>query len=766
MVDTNSKVARVIANVGETPTDDNTFDIIAAFRLVWHRKWGVLFFATAIGLIASLYAYSLEPVYQSEATILVNLETSSISPVNNVLNSDALSQYYRSLTYFDTQIRLINSKALATKVVERLELWNHPEFDPRQAAPRRAKFQLDFSWRDLLPGKQKETKKVREYDLEELKKIAIAGVRWRIQATRIKDTDILNLTFTLGDAELATTIVNTYADAYIEMGLESRLAMVKKASEWLTDKIEDLKQEVNYSEQKLQEYRDSEGFAVVGSTVDLAGQQLDSLSKKLIDAKANLSALESLSGQMQDLQSLSDAELLSHPAIVNNQLVQSKKVRESQALIKLQELSVRYGNKHPKIKAAKLELETARTDLNQDIRRIVSSGKQEIEAARKNVEILEQRVAESKKNVQRVNRKEFSLKRLERDVEANRQLYGLFLTRFKETDLGTDVNSTKARVIDKAEGPGMKISPNQKKIIMTWVIVAMMIAVSIVFLLEKLDATIKTGDEVESELAVPMLGSLPILKIEKKDQFHPERQFIREPKSVFAEAMRTIRTGVILSGIDRANKKIVVTSTIPGEGKTTVSINMAIAFGHLEKVLLIDADMRRASLAQHFGLTRDLPGLSNWVAATSDLEECIHTFEDENIDVMTAGVIPANPLELLSSKRFHDCLEILCEKYDRLIIDSAPAQAVSDPVVLSTHSDSVVYVVKADSTPAPLCQAGLKKLRTVDAPIIGAILNQQDARKSIRYYGSYGKYGRYGYHYDRYYQYDYYGPKETKDDKG
>jgi capsular exopolysaccharide synthesis family protein len=209
-----------------------------------------------------------------------------------------------------------------------------------------------------------------------------------------------------------------------------------------------------------------------------------------------------------------------------------------------------------------------------------------------------------------------------------------------------------------------------------------------------------------------------------------------------------------LSSIDAPYRVILVTSSVPGEGKTTLAINLAVALGHLDKVLLIDADMRRSSVGSKFGLPADAPGLSSLVAGTADEATCIHHVEAVGIDVMPAGLIPPNPLELLSSRRFAETLDALRGHYDRIILDSAPAQAVSDSLILSKVCDAVVFVVRSDETPVPLVQVAVKRLRQVGAPLIGAVLNQYDSKRGARYgHYHYGKYRRYSYSYNTYANY-------------
>ena len=275
-----------------------------------------------------------------------------------------------------------------------------------------------------------------------------------------------------------------------------------------------------------------------------------------------------------------------------------------------------------------------------------------------------------------------------------------------------------------------------------------MAGIGIAFLLERLDNTLKTSDDVEDKLQLPVLGLVPALKTKGKGGSSPQRIFLDESQSQFAETIRTLRTSVMLSGLDSPHKLVLVTSSIIGEGKTTVAMNLAFALGHLEKVLLIDADMRRPSMGEHCGFGRDAPGLSNLIAGTATPSECIHKLPDSHVHVLPAGIVPPNPLELLSSHRLAAALEKLGQAYDRIVVDSAPTQAVSDPLVLSRYSNAVIYVVQADSTPYQVAQVGLKRLRQVDAPVIGVVLNRVEVQKS-------GKYGKYGYYGDYYAHYGY-----------
>ncbi len=721
--------------------EEDTIDLLAYWRTIYAHKWGILGLAFVVGLVTALVAFSLEPVYQAKTSLLIEPKAAKFLSIEDLYGPEGVG---RAGEYYQTQKEIIQSRTLAEDVVNRLQLWTHPEFDPTREAPSRARLNLKLA--DWLPWLAKDEKPPTE---EAVRKATVDAFMGRLGVEPVRNSQIIDVTFEANDPKLSAEVANTVANAYIEAGLEARLSMVQKATSWLTDRLDGLRTKVEESEKALQAYREQQGLVDMAGDSDLASAQLQSISERLVSARAKVGELESMYAQARNLQSQGATSLSS----LQSPLVVQMKTAEAEAERKIAELSQRYGPKHPKMIAAQSDLQAARQKLRGELGNVVAGVNKELAAARATAAQLQREYDQLKGQVQDVNRKGFRLQALEREVAANRQLYDTFLTRFKETNVAGDMDSTNARVVDPAVVPTVPVKPRKALMVSIAIVLALFAGIGLAFLLEHLDNTLKSGEELEDRLGLPMLGSLPLLRLKKGEQLKPERVFADDSKSTFAEAIRTIRTGVVLSGLDNPHKIVVVTSTIPGEGKTTVSMNLALALGQLEKVLLIDADMRRASIAQQLGFAKDTPGLSNLVAGTAKASECIHPVEGTSVHVLPAGIIPPNPLELLSSHRFSELLDKLSEAYDRIVIDTAPTQAVSDALVLSTQASAVVYVVKADSTPYPLAQTGVKRLRHVNAPLVGAVLNQVDIKKA----GRYGKYGRYGY--DRYYHYDYYGSK-------
>jgi capsular exopolysaccharide synthesis family protein len=367
------------------------------------------------------------------------------------------------------------------------------------------------------------------------------------------------------------------------------------------------------------------------------------------------------------------------------------------------------------------------------VRKVVSGISHEYEMALRTEQQLQANWESRKSEIQDFNRVEFQLQELQREVEANRQLYDIFFTRIKNVSETGGFAKPHARIVDRAMTPGAPFKPNKRLSITAVFLVGLLLGCVVAIALDMLDNTIKSPDDVPQKLKVPLLGAIPKQKLDKAGRF---QQFWENAQSPFAEAIRTIRTGVVLSGLDDPAKVIVVTSTLPGEGKSTLALNLGVALGQMEKTLVIGGDLRRPSLARMIGLTPNHRGLSHFVAGNVSMSECMEHIEDLKIHVMPCGIIPPNPLELISSKRFVQALTELRQQFDRIVIDSAPVQSVSDALVLASYADSVIYLVKADATPATRVQKGIASIVGSNEPLTGVVLNQFDEKRGDSYYYS------------------------------
>lgn len=711
---------------------DDVIDLRQYWLTVMRHKWGILGFAFIVTLLTTMVVLSLEPVYRATATLLIESKQAKVVSIEQVYGLDSANN-----EYYLTQFEILKSRKLAEKVIQKHNLVGHPEFNREPM--------VSFNWRELAGQFLPELAPKTPTEAQILQSTVDKFIE-HLTIEPVRKTQLVKISFDAFDPEFATKMANAVGEAYIESNLEAKLELTVKASSWLNERLGGLKDKLKESERRLQEFRDREQIIGDRGGLDIAGTELDLVATKLVEARRERLEIESLYREIRAIGSGVPAERYERiQAVLVHPVVRSYKESLLRVEQKKSELAKRYGPKHPKMISVNSELSSARRSLDQQIMTVVNGIENQYRVAQASERSLEGSLGDTKQQIQGLKRKEYQLTELEQEVETNRQLYDTFFTRLNETAATGDLESANARIADPAVSPNAPAKPKKGLIIGLSFVVSMMFGVMCAFLLEALNNTIRSSGDVQEKLGQTMLGLLP--KLPGKEAKLSYRHYIEDSKSGFSEAVRTIRTGLVLSSLDNPHKIIAVTSTVPGEGKTSTSLSLAYSLGQMERVLLIDADMRRPSIGKMFGFGSKAPGLSNLVAGTATLEECLHRMEKEGIDVISAGVIPPNPLELLSSARFAKVLEVLETRYDRIVIDTAPCQAVSDSLVLAPRVGSMVYVVKADSTPSAQIKAGLRRLNEVKAPLVGVVLNQVNLKKASRYYGEgySGYYDVYGY---------------------
>ena len=713
-------------------------DLTRYVHLIRRYMWPILGFSILVTTLAFFAAMAITPKYQAVATLLIEEQESNVIPIQEVYGIPMGSRNYLS-----TQFEVLKSRELARRVVQNLNLIDEPEFNPLHPKNLES-FSLKRVIREAFSGPV-------EFDENDVMD-ATVGTFWSSVAIRpVMGTQLVHIVVTSESPSLARRAANRMAEGYIESQLEAKIGLTQQAAGWLTERLSELKDNLDDSEARLQAFRESNNLVDVSGVGTMVSREIDNTTSLLGQARAKRVDLESTYRQIKALPSYSYDNLSTIPSILNNHVVASLKGQETQAELSVSELGKRYGPMHPKMIAAQSDLDAVRQSMLTQMRRVTQTIESEYLAARSKEQALEQSLASAKDSARDINRVEFTLRELEREVNTNRTLYDTFYERMSETKATGDMQSANARVVDPAVLPVAPSWPNRKMIILFAFAASLGLGVGVVVLRDYLDATVKNTDDVDRKLKAPMLGILPLVRVATKQSEEEAEKaaataFTDETQTGFAESVRTLRTSITLTGLENPAQVILVTSSVPGEGKTTTACNIAEAFGQMEKVLLIDADMRRPTMAKKLGLEPGKPGLSNAVAYPDTIQDSIQTVEGLNIDVMSAGPIPPNPLELLASKKFREILESLRGQYQRIIIDSAPVHAVSDALYLSTVTGGVVYIVKADDTRDKLAAGGIERLRGSNARILGVVLNQVDVEREAKYGGSYaGYYDNYGY---------------------
>lgn len=707
-------------------------DLSHYWQVIRRQLKKIILFSAIITVIAVLVALAITPVYRATATILIEAEEAKVLSIEEVYGLGSASD-----EYYQTQFEILKSRELAKRTVLELGLIDNPEFNPAHPANKKS-----FSIKEMILG---EAEPLTE---EEILAKTVDTFWEAVSISPVRKTQLVKVSVDSESAEMARVAANAMAQQFIESQLDAKVEVTQQAAGWLSHRLGGLKAKLEASERKLQQYREDNDLVDVEGVDTLVAKEIDQITEALVEARARRLELQGTYEQLQSLGALNYDNLSSLPSIISNPVVVNLREAETQAELKVSELKKRYGPLHPKMIAAESDLEAVRESVLTQMKRIATSIESNYLVAKSKENSLEKALTNSKSDVRNLNRTEFTLSEYQREVRTNRQLYEAFFNRVSETSATGDLQTANARVVDPAIKPVIPVKPNKKLIVLLALVVSGMFGVALAFLLDILDSTIKNLDDVERKLDVPMLGLLPLVgkKQDAGDAEQMVRAFVGEGMDGFRESVRTLRTGLTLASMEQPASVILVTSSVPSEGKTTTSTNIAEAFGQMEKTLLIDCDMRRPSVAKKLGLAPNVPGLSNAVAYPDMLDECIQSRPELGIDVVSAGPIPPNPLELLGSKNFRDILDTLRGRYQRIIIDSAPMQAVSDALYLSTLVDGVVYVVKADATKDKLAQDGLSKLDNNNARVLGVVLNQVNIDREAKYADSYaGYYDVYGY---------------------
>ncbi|MDN3652634.1 polysaccharide biosynthesis tyrosine autokinase [Thalassotalea ponticola] len=724
------------AKVMQDHNDFDDIDFKQLFSVLMSHKWHILLFTLVVGLCAALYAYSLTPIYRATATMHLDAGQARVDDLQDVYQDTTASE-----EFYYTQLEIIRSTSVAEQVVKNLRLENNPIF-------RVDKLVLLERNPDLLTLSEQQ---LNERIVQMQYQSAVGFVQGGLSATPLKNTQLVNISFTSVYPHMTALVANALTQAYIDNHMQVSLNRIEKSAQWLNTSLAGLKAKLNQSQDALQAFRERESLVDIGGIKSLAANDVESLSTQLLQAKQTLKDIE-LVYQLTSKNTTQVTELATLPDVLNHPDIRQAIEQQRQAQRKLDNLALTYGKKHPKMIAAVAEVNRERANVQKNIESLANTIGSDYQKAQQTVSQLQVSLNNAKQQYQKLTRLDDEHRTLEQEVETNKQLYTSFFNRLQETAELQRFEANVARVIEPAVQPSSPIKPNKKLIVVIAMLTAAAAAVGAVLLLEALNSTIRSVDDVETKLHKSLLGIVPLIgqyndktRKDSNEQVLPASYYSQGGDSAFSESIRTLRTSLSLLSLEDNHNVVSITSSIPGEGKTTVAISLASALGQLHKTLLIDTDMRRPTVAKRFNLADNQPGLSNVIADTHSFEQCVHHCEQTNLDVLSAGHNAPNPQELLASNQFSQLLQTLRTRYDRIVIDTAPVQAVSDAMLVARLTDRHLYVVKADATKEAVVKAGLKRMSLAGVNVDGIVLNQVDLSKARQYQDFAGYYDHYGY---------------------
>jgi len=711
-------------------------------HVILKRRWVVLSCLLIVFTTVAIGTLKKKPIYEGKVLIEINPEQPNVLNFQEVLQLTSVDIE----SYRETQYKVLQSRTLAEHVIDDLKLCRYPEF---------YKGSLLFGLIQVVPDKIPSASDPEPPDRSmDAYRNTVRHFIDNIDVSPVRRSNLVELSFYSENAELAARIANQLSTDYIDQNLQVKWDEANKASEWLSGKLVGLKAKLEKSDDALQSYARANSIIFVEEKQNLVNERLKQLQEEYTKAQALRFQKESLynlvqAGRVQDL-----------PGVLSNGLIQNLATRLAELERDYAQLTATVKPEYPKAIALKKQIDAMQESLDRQKKALAENIVDDYRSALANEKFLAQAVDEQKKEVNDVAEKSIQYNILKREVDANKQLYEGLLTRMKEATVSAGLTANNVRIVDTAQVPKAPVKPRVALNLALGIVLGAAFGVGLAFLQEYLDNTLKTPDEVERLLRLPSLGLLPdyspdgtgkgsdkglaTVKHGSDGAIAPAVQTGREA----VEAYRSLRTSILLSA-HPVPKMLLITSAVPSEGKTTITVNLGAMLASLgSKVVIVDCDMRKPSCHRSTGV-ENKPGFVQCLTGHVELADAILPVPGvPNLSVIPCGPIPPNPAEVLSSPVTPELLNKLRSQFEYVLVDSPPLLTVSDSRILSTLTDAVVLVTRAYGTPYDVVRRARELLYHTGARILGVALNSVDVHKQGGYgYGDgYGFY-RYGYGY-------------------
>jgi polysaccharide biosynthesis transport protein len=717
-----------------TVAGESELSFVHYLQVLYRRRHlaATAFLAVVVGV--ALYTFTAVRIYQGTVRILIERDTPNVVSFQEVLDQSEITD-----DYYETQYRILQSRGLARRTLDALALWDHPQFtQPARVSIRSIVMTpINAAARWFEPPRPAEAPDAAETRAQSR---VIDRFLSNLDVEAVRYSRLVDVRFRSPDPNLAARVANAVAEGYIRQSVELRSSTTKEASEFLTGQLAEQREKLEKSEQALQAYRERTGSVALEDRQNVVIQRLADLNTAVTKANAARIQKETAYNQVR-LVLDNPAAIDSVPLILSNTFVQQQKSELAQLQRQRAQLSEKLGPNHPEMVKINLAIQSAEARIQSEVAQIAQAMRNEYEAALAEERTLTAALNQQKGEAQTLNRASIEYGVLQRDAEANRQMFAALLQRTQETGVSEQLTSANIRIVDTAEVPTGPVSPNIFGNLLMAFLAGLTLAVGLAFGLEYADDRLKNPDELKKHLGLPFLGMVPALS----DKSNPTPLISDNVSSIFAESFRSIRTNVLFSSTDEGGRMIVVTSSAPGEGKTVVSTNLATALaqaGH--RVLLIDGDMRKPRVHDVFE-TPLSPGLSNLLVSDATASQVIRETKTRGLWMLPAGTYPPNPAELLGSKRFREFSAFLVQHFDWVIIDTPPVIAVTDASIVANLASGVLFVVGSEMTSRRIAQRAIEQLELGQAKFVGAVLNRVDLEHNAYYYSRYYRpeYGSY-----------------------
>jgi capsular exopolysaccharide synthesis family protein len=711
--------------MGSNGSTEGELSLTEIFRTIFKHKLIVL--CTTVAIFCAVVAYTVlkKPVYESVASLQIDPSRSSDFGLDDMLSEklgtgDASSR-------IQTEVKVIQSDTVAMRVIDALALAKQPAFAGKKAIGARVTDPLAMSARD--------------------RERLINAFQDSLKVAVLPNTQLVEIRFRSTDARLATDVANSVVEKYMERNLQTRYEGTVQVSNWLSKQMEDLQTKAAEDQQKLAEFQKQNNILGADENDNIVIDRLKLLNGQVTEAEADRIVKEARHRMAKS----GNPELIA--SVVPNSNLQILRTQEADLKAQLAQLTSKYGSGYPKVRELQVQLSRLDAAISEEVNNVGKRLEEEYLAAAKTESLLRDQFNEQKDKAFKLNEHAVQYAVLKHDVENGRELYDTLQLKLKMAGVTAGLSSSYINVVDRAQVPDKPVQPRVALNLILGLLVGSVTGLVLAFVVESLDDTLSSSEELESFIALPVLcsipydrpGSRPKPKSDGAEIAPPSLPLIVSyPRSKAAEAFRGLRSSLLLSSPDRQPKIIAVVSSLAAEGKTTVSVNLGVSFAQRgESVLLIDADLRRSSVHTQFNLPDSRYGTSTVLTQGMNDRAILTPLESlPNLHLMPAGPHPPNPAELLGSKRMAEMLASLATKYDRIIIDTAPILSVSDSMPLANIADAVVLVVRSGIARRKAVLRVRDLLGRVNSNVLGIVFNGVNLQLERYYYAHRSYYGK------------------------
>lgn len=730
---------------------DEALPLQRYYRLLMGRRWQIGTVMAVVVCIALIQAFTTTPLYRSEATLQIEPERPGI------LDEDGAAE--RSFSpkgmeeYLATESRKLQTRNLARRVIDELDLASQPSFT--EAASRGFFIERFKGTMGFLRGLFSNREAVQD------DRILVDRLQENLSVQVLRNTHLVQVSYTHQDPAMAAQIVDTLVEEFIEQTLESRYEATTKVTEFLSGQLEGLKTTVEGSEGSLINYARDNDIVSLNERETIDAQKLADLTNEMTRVESELIQ------QRTRYEAVKSATVETFPPHLLNPTISRLEAELSARQQEMAGMSSRYGPEWPTVKELREQIAELAAQVRSEKQTALDAARQRYEMALDRYQRLSAAADEQRQVVDQLNNDSIQYNILRREVDTNKELYEGLLQRLKEAGISAGLSWSNIRLADSAEIPRRPSYPRRSLALVVAMALGLFLGIAWALIAEAMDDTFGSTEEVTQVLRLPALGVIPMIE-ELDGGQRPIKQGAAAADDVSTsvvafegpqnfnnpswEAYRSLRTSLLLSHSGKPPQTILVTSALPGEGKSTTVANTAIVLAQTgARTLIVDLDMRRPTMDKIFGV-RSQEGMSAFLSGNSDLSSQVQQTRFPNLFIVPAGVPAPNPAELVGSERMHNGLDVLQQHFDHILIDSPPCLEITDALVLSTQVDGLLLVVRAGKTPKELVRKASDRVLRVGGKILGVLVNAVDMRKS--------EYGYYHSYYRSYYR-SYYG--ETGD---